>query len=106
MAGQYDFRATEALMDSMNQGIVYVDSERKIRMCNRKAKEITGIIINPHASHEEGNVEEGDIVIIADNMLGDDDGNTGLDELSLLNINDKSIQIIFFKQICLLSIII
>ena len=92
MAGQYDFRATEALMDSMNQGIVYVDSERKIRMCNRKAKEITGIIINPHASHEEGNVEEGDIVIIADNMLGDDDGNTGLDELSLLNINDKSIQ--------------
>ena len=92
MSGQYDFRATEALMDSMNQGIVYVDSERKIRMCNRKAKEITGIIINPHASHEEGNVEEGDIVIIADNMLGDDDGNTGLDELSLLNINDKSIQ--------------
>ena len=39
----YDAKAIELLMDSMNQGIVYVDAAQKIQICNRKAKEITGI---------------------------------------------------------------
>ena len=38
--------AIELLMNSMNQGIIFVDSEGKIQLCNRKAKETTGIIIN------------------------------------------------------------
>lgn len=88
----YDARAIELLMDSMNQGIVYVDAEQRIQICNRKAKEITGIVINAHASHEAGVIAEGDIVVIADNKLGDDDGNLGSEELALLNINDRDIR--------------
>ena len=88
----YDVKAIELLMDSMNQGIVYVDSGQRIQICNRKAKEITGIVIDAHVSHEAGRIAEGDIVIIADNKLGDDDGNLGAEELALLNINDKDIR--------------
>lgn len=88
----YDVKAIELLMDSMNQGIVYVDGSLEIQICNRKAKEITGIVIDAHASHEAGQITEGDIVIIADNKLGDDDGNLGREELALLNINDLDIR--------------
>lgn len=88
----YDAKAIELLMDSMNQGIVYVDTAQKIQICNRKAKEITGIVIDAHVSHEAGQIAEGDIVIIADNKLGEDDGNLGREELALLNINDMDIR--------------
>ena len=55
----YDAKAIELLMDSMNQGIVYVDAAQKIQICNRKAKEITGIVIDTHASHDAGQITEG-----------------------------------------------
>ena len=80
--------AIELLMNSMNQGIIFVDSEGKIQLCNRKAKETTGIIINAKTGHDAGQICEGDI---ADNKLGDDDGLMGREELTLLNINDAGI---------------
>ena len=83
--------AIELLMNSMNQGIIFVDSEGKIQLCNRKAKETTGIIINAKTGHDAGQICEGDIVVIADNKLGDDDGLMGREELTLLNINDAGI---------------
>lgn len=82
----------ELLMDSMNQGIIFVDSEEKIQLCNRKAKETTGIIINAKTGHDAGQICEGDIVVIADNKLGDDDGLMSREELTLLNINDPGIE--------------
>lgn len=88
----YDAKAIELLMDSMNQGIVYVDGAQRIQICNRKAKEITGIVIDTHVSHKAGQIAEGDIVIIADNKLGEDDGSLGREELALLNINDMDIR--------------
>ncbi|MGN0658164.1 MAG: sigma 54-interacting transcriptional regulator [Emergencia sp.] len=92
MIEHYNTKAIEVLMDSMNQGIVYVDTDHKIQICNRRAREITGIIISAHASHDRGHLEEGDIVILADNKLGDDDGSLGAEELELLNIRDKDIR--------------
>ncbi len=81
----------ELLMNSMNQGIIFVDSEGRIQLCNRKAKETTGIIINAKTGHDAGQICEGDIVIIADNKLGEDDGLMSKEELALLNINDPGI---------------
>ena len=78
-------RAVELLMDSMNQGVLFLDENRTIRMCNQRLKEFTGIVVNAHASHRAGKIEEGNIVIIADNQLGEDDGSLGPSELSLLN---------------------
>lgn len=88
----YSAGAIELLMDSMNQGIIFVDESGTIKMCNRSAKESTGIVINAHASHESGRIQEGDIVVICDNSLGDDDGRIGKEELALLNIEDDEIK--------------
>lgn len=89
---EYDVSAIELLMDNMDQGVMYVDRGRRIRTCSRRAKEIMGIVINPQASHDSGHLAEGDIVILADNKLGGDDGDLGPSELALLNICDKGIQ--------------
>ena len=61
----------ELLMDSMNQGIMFLDSDMTIQHCNRRAKKITGIVFDTQGSHEAGRLSEGDIVIIADNKLGE-----------------------------------
>ncbi len=87
-----DAKAIELLMDNMGQGVVYVDRDRRIQTCSQRAKEITGIIIDAQACHDGGRIAEGDIVIIADNKLGGDDGDLGMEELALLNIHDKEIQ--------------
>lgn len=82
----------EFIMNNMNLGLVYVDKSRRIQMCNQIAKEITGIVVDAHNNHGSGKIEDGDIVVIADNKLGDDDGELSLDELKFLNINDKQIK--------------
>ena len=38
------YHVIELLMDSMNQGIMFLDSDMVIQHCNRRAKEITGIV--------------------------------------------------------------
>ena len=43
MLSSSEERVLEQILENLNQGIVYVDQERKIRLCNKKAKEITGI---------------------------------------------------------------
>ena len=82
----------ELLMDSMNQGIMFLDSDMTIQHCNRRAKKITGIVFDTQGRHEAGKLSEGDIVIIADNKLGDDDGNLTGKDLETLNINDRDIR--------------
>ena len=84
--------AIELLMDNMKKGVIYVDGDHRIRICNNIAKEITGIVFDIDASHDAGKIAEGDIVILADNKLGEDDGNLGSEELEMLNIADKDIQ--------------
>lgn len=159
------------IMDSMDRGLIYIDSDRKIRMCNKIAESITGIHTDPpnidqsakttesitsihidppnagqsaksteaivgihtdppstgqspkftkaitdiHASlpntdqsvksaeaitgiytgppnaFQSGKIAPNDIVAIADNKLGDDDGNLTADDLSALNIYDRRI---------------
>ena len=86
------YRMIESLMDSMDQGIVFVDSNMTIQHCNHRAKEITGIVFDTQGSHEAGSISEGDIVIIADNKLGDDDGGLCGKDLETLNIMDKGIR--------------
>ena len=63
---QSEQRIVEQLMDRMHQGVVNVDRGGIIRRCNQVAKEITGIVFNPHARHDASCVSAGDIVIIAE----------------------------------------
>ena len=87
-----EIKAIELLMDNLNQGLVYVDKDGKIQSCNRKAKEMTGIVIKSLSEHEEGSILPGDIVVIADNEIGGDDGNLTMEDLEHLNIKATDIQ--------------
>ncbi len=80
------------IADSIDEGLIYVDKKRRFQVFNHKAKEITGIIFENAALHPEGKIENGDIVIITDNSIGNDDGNLTPEDLSLINIKDKDIK--------------
>lgn len=85
-------KTVELLMNNLNQGLVFIDNEGKIQSCNKVAKEMTGIIIKSYSEHEAGVIAPGDIVIIADNEIGGDDGNLSVEDLARLNINEPDIQ--------------
>ena len=91
MKTEHNSKIIETLMDSLKHGVVFVDNDGKISMCNRIAKLYTGIIFNARANHDAGKINEGDIVIIADNNLGYDDGNLDKNDLSMINLNDENI---------------
>lgn len=82
----------EKLMNNLSRGLVYVGKDKKILIYNQKAREITGIDFDCTNTHEDGQIMAGDIVIIADNDLGDDDGDLSVEDLELINIRDKKIQ--------------
>lgn len=82
----------ENLMNNLSRGLVFVDSERRISICNQKAREITGIDFDRTNTHEAGQIMPGDIVVIADNALGDDDGDLTVEDLELINIRDRKIR--------------
>lgn len=76
----------------MSEGFIVIDKEGIIQVYNDKAKEIFGIRHDYQISHGKGIINSGDIVIIADNSLGQDDGKMNLDSLKLLNINNNNIE--------------
>ncbi|MDO4792591.1 MAG: sigma 54-interacting transcriptional regulator [Filifactor alocis] len=83
----------EELTDNLSMGLIYLNEERKILLCNRRAREMTGIHFdNKNHTHEEGDLQEGDIVLIADNELGADDGELNLEDLKILNLEDPKIK--------------
>lgn len=82
-----------SILDKLEEGIIYVNKDNKIELINQKSKDILGITLkNKEQSHTSGCIEPGDIVILADNMIGGDDGSLRPKDLSLININNKDIK--------------
>ncbi len=81
----YDFA------DIMNEGLIYVDKSGIIKFYNEKAKEIVGIKRECRYRHESGKIKKGDIVIIADTSLCEDDGGLIPDDFKLIGIDPKNI---------------
>lgn len=79
------------MINDFSRGLVGVDLEGKISIYNRKAREITGIDFDRSNTHEAGQISAGDVVIIADNNVGGDDGDLCAADLERLNIYDKNI---------------
>lgn len=77
----------------MSEGIIFIDREGKIQLYNQKSKEIFGIIYNEGRGHKRGRIEDGDIVIIANNNLGKDDGKLTTDDLKIIGIDNEDIDI-------------
>ncbi|WP_053956110.1 sigma-54 interaction domain-containing protein [Inediibacterium massiliense] len=77
--------------DLMSEGFIFIDEEGKIRIYNKKAKEIFGIRHEGGIGHKKGRIHIGDIVIIADNALGKDDGGLSCKDLEKIGIYDEKI---------------
>src|SRR6056297_2643930 len=84
----------ENILDILEEGILIINDKYKFEYINEKAKEILGITLkSDNKFHENGKLENGDIVIVADNILGCDDGNLTPVELNkYLNIPDKGLE--------------
>ena len=80
----------EELLESEYKGLIYIDEQNRIGSYSKRAKEITGIISEDGRCHAAGCIKEGDIVIICDNEIGNDDALSPADLLHI-NINDKNI---------------
>ncbi|MEW9121492.1 MAG: sigma 54-interacting transcriptional regulator [Thermotaleaceae bacterium] len=79
--------------DMMSEGFIFIDNRGNIQIYNHKAKEIFGVIYNPGIGHEAGKIEFGDMVILADNSIGRDDGGLSPEDLSLIGLMDKNIEV-------------
>lgn len=80
------------ITDSLDDGVICVDAEGTITLFNRKARETVGGDIRDGRSHPAGTLEPGDIVLLADNMLGDDDGELVAGDLAVLGIHDPDLR--------------
>ncbi len=79
--------------DMMSEGFIFIDDDGKIQIYNKKAKEVFGVTYSQGKGHESGKILRGDIVIIADNNLGRDDGGLRPKDLEVLGIRDENIDI-------------
>ncbi|HHY42773.1 MAG TPA: sigma 54-interacting transcriptional regulator [Thermoanaerobacterales bacterium] len=79
--------------DLMDEGIIAIDSEGYIKIYNRMAKNIFGINFNEGPSYPEGVIKDGDIVVVADNMLGADDGGMTPEDLKLIGVNPCGVEL-------------
>lgn len=77
--------------DMMSEGFIVIDKDGKIQVYNRKAKEIFGISNTTGIKHQRGRLEAGDIVIIGDNAIGQDDGNLTGKSLRVIGIKNGNV---------------
>ncbi len=79
------------LLNEVEEGLVVIDMFGNIQTFNRRAKEITGVIFKYSKPHPAGILEKGDLVIIADNRLGYDDGGLTAEDLQRIGVHSKSV---------------
>jgi transcriptional regulator with PAS, ATPase and Fis domain len=72
------------IYDSIGEGIIFIDRMEKIHLFNRSAMETFGLIDRKSINHLEGFLAKGDLVCIATNSLGADDGDLNRNALSKL----------------------
>ncbi len=79
------------ILNSSKEGFIGINKTGHIKLYNNKAKEIFGIKSSGKVQHKSGYLKSGDIVIIADNMVGVDDGNLLPEDLESIGIYDNTI---------------
>ena len=84
-------KLVDTITEIVDEGIICVNAGGIVTHFNRKAKEITGIVLEGGRSHPAGSILPGDIVLIADNMLGDDDGGMTPEAFRHLNLSDPEL---------------
>lgn len=81
----------EDFIENSGRGLIYIDEQGSIISYSTLARKITGILSAGDMKHDAGSIEEGDIVIIADNELGTDD-DMSPEDLAYIGIENKRIR--------------
>ena len=74
----------KTIYGALSEGIIFVDEDGRIRLVNKAAKVLFGFIDTGEIDHPQGRLEKGDVVCIATNSLGADDGGLDLKTLEKL----------------------
>ncbi len=82
----------ENIIENSGRGLIYIDEKGIIRAYSRLARKATGIILESDNVHQGGVITDGDVVIIADNEIGNDD-DLNLTDLEYIGISDKDIKL-------------
>ena len=82
----------DSILNNTNEGFIAIDCDGRIKLYNKKAKELFGIDSTAQVDHPEGKLKTGDLVIIADTGIGEDDGNLDYSSLEAIGIYDNSIK--------------
>ena len=77
--------------ESVNYGVIYVQEDGNIGEYSPLAKTMMGVTLPEGESHPAGRLNSGDIVVLLDNDLGNDDNMTP-EELKELNISSGEIK--------------
>ncbi|HHY70864.1 MAG TPA: sigma-54 factor interaction domain-containing protein, partial [Thermoanaerobacterales bacterium] len=80
------------IIDIIDEGIIAIDSQGYITIYNKMARDIFGITPAQGPGHPKGIIADGDLVIIADNILGADDGGMKPKDLELIGIDPTGIE--------------
>ncbi len=80
----------ENIIENSGRGLIYIDERGIIKAYSRIARKVTGIILESDKVHEGGVISDGDIVVIADNMIGNDD-DIKPEDLEYIGIKDRNI---------------
>jgi len=86
-----DYEYIKQFTDIISEGVIFIDNKGIIQVYNKKAKEIFGVIYNQGNGHPAGKISKEDIVIIADNALGKDDGGLKPSDLKVIGIQEDAI---------------
>lgn len=82
----------KAVIDMVDDGIIAIDSMGLIRVYNKRAMDIFGIMPASGPGHKKGKAVLGDIVLFADNSLGSDDGGLTPEDLKVIGIEPEDIK--------------
>lgn len=77
--------------EAMNYGLIYVGEDEMIREYSPLAMKMMGITVQEGESHPAGKLNSGDIVVVLDNDLGNDD-KMSPDDLKKINIDSGEIK--------------
>gem|GEM_PF-6045360 len=82
----------EKVLDLIEEGVIVIDNNGFIKIYNSLARDVFGLSPDPGRGHNGGQIKEGDIVIIVDNLLGGDDGDLEPDNLRMIGIDPNDVK--------------
>lgn len=82
----------EKVLDLIEEGVIVIDNNGFIKIYNSLARNVFGLSPDLGKGHKSGQIKDGDVVIIVDNLLGGDDGDLEPETLSLIGIDPNEIK--------------